>query len=153
MSQKYLIAWEKWKDPILEEQKLSLDDKNHENENENLDEDDGYDKSIMELMKEDLFAKPKNLQLIRTPSGDITLPEYTGPNQVYNFWSGHTNFNLTPAICKIIEKIDGVETLDIFTRYRMRVGIGKLFHPNEVTSNITNQIIKFLHLNVSTKKA
>jgi hypothetical protein len=44
----------------------------------------------------------------------------------------------------IIETTSGVETLDIFTRYRFRIGVGKAFSDSEVMRDINNKIYKEL---------
>ena len=42
-----------------------------------------------------------------------------------------------------IEKIEGIEVLDILTRYRFRVGIAKLFRDREVMSAIQEVICEY----------
>jgi hypothetical protein len=39
-----------------------------------------------------------------------------------------------------IENCEGVELLDVFTRYRFRIAVGKCFTDNEVMANITEKI-------------
>ena len=72
--------------------------------------------------------------------GLIPYNEYTASSKIFNFWIGHTNFNLSKKIANIIEKTDGVETLDVFTRYRFRIGIGKVFEDRDVMKNIENNV-------------
>lgn len=72
--------------------------------------------------------EPKNLgPVLVGPMGVIPLTENATPSKVYNFWLGHTNFNITSSIENVIENTPGVETLDVFTRYRFRIAIGKAF--------------------------
>jgi hypothetical protein len=52
------------------------------------------------------------------------------------FWMMHTNFDIDAEAVKKIETISGVETLDLFTRYRARIGFGKVFDENKVMKRI-----------------
>jgi hypothetical protein len=58
---------------------------------------------------------------------------------------GHTNFDISKKIAQMIERTDGVETLDIFTRYRFRVSIGKAFDDSETMRNINKTIYSELN--------
>jgi hypothetical protein len=75
--------------------------------------------------------------------GIIPYSENTASNKIFNFWTGHTNFNLSAKICDIIENTEGVETLDIFTRYRFRVSIGKAFIDSDIMRNINHNTYQF----------
>jgi hypothetical protein len=126
------IIWEKWTDPFgdnFEETKWNhYDDENLDEEAEFLEND---------LLKNRL-AKP--VKVIASPLGLIPYNEYTASSKIFNFWIGHTNFNITKNISDTIERCEGVELLDIFTRYRFRIGIGKCFSDSDTMSNITEKI-------------
>ena len=128
------IIWEKWNDPFgenLDELKWNkYDDKELDDETELLTE---------ELIK----ANSKPIKIIASPLGLIPYNEHTASSKIFNFWVGHTNFNISKPIVGIIEKCDGVELLDIFTRYRFRIGIGKCFTDNEVMKSITDNILLY----------
>ena len=144
----YKIVWEKWADPYGE----NIDDIEWPGWDAEKDKDlktpEGMDEYNPELIEEleqekrDLFKKP--MRLVMTPFGVIPLTEYTTPSKIFNLWVGHTNFSITENVKKIIEEIDGVETLDIFTRYRMKVGIGKVFKPAQVTNNIDKKLKEYM---------
>jgi hypothetical protein len=68
--------------------------------------------------------------------GIIPINENTASGKIFNFWLGHTNFDITKKIFDIIEKTEGVETLDIFTRYRFRISVGKAFTDSVVMKDI-----------------
>jgi hypothetical protein len=72
--------------------------------------------------------------------GIIPMNENTMSGKIFNFWMGHTNFNITKKIADIIEQTDGVETLDIFTRYRFRIGVGKAFDDSSVMRTINKRV-------------
>ena len=103
------IIWEKWVDPFG----ADIDESKWNNYNEN----DGYDEILDDHPEiSSKFIKP--IKVISTPMGLIPYNEYTSSSKIFNFWTGHTNFNISQSIASIIERCDGVEILDIFTRYR-----------------------------------
>ena len=127
-----LIVWEKWVDPFgqaLEEAKWT----DYENEIDTLNDIEYIDDEDMEM---------RPIKAIATPMGIIPYNELTAPSSLFNFWVGHTNFDITKKIVDIIEKSDGVEILDIFTRYRFRIGIGKCFNDSETMKSINDEIYK-----------
>lgn len=129
------IIWEKWIDPFGE----NLDETKWNNyDNEHLDEDteffDGHVRKHLD----------KPVKVIASPLGLIPYNEYTASSKIFNFWIGHTNFNISQDIANIIEESDGVELLDIFTRYRFRIGIGKCFSDNDIMTRITDNIYDHL---------
>jgi hypothetical protein len=128
MSNEPKIIWEKWIDPY------------NINSDDNLDwPDDNEDKNIYDSIKSE-----KNNVLI-TSMGIIPYNEHTDCCKIFNFWIGHTNFNLSNRVIETLQQIEGVETLDIFTRYRFRVSFGKAFIDREVMNHINNQISLLLN--------
>jgi hypothetical protein len=119
------IIWEKWVDPFgenIEETKWN-----------NYDEDEDDDI----YAQQDAFKnKGKPIRVIASPLGLIPYNEYTSSAKIFNFWVGHTNFNLSEEIIDLIETCEGVEILDVFTRYRFRIGIGKCFIDSDVMQKI-----------------
>ena len=96
------IVWEKFKDPLKDV----------------IEEEDG-----------DLKELPGKALI--TPQGILPLSEETLLSNKYNLWIAHVNFDITQALAESLEEIPGVEALDIFSRYRFRIAIGKLFEENE----------------------
>jgi|TARA_R110000744_G_scaffold167267_1_gene284656 hypothetical protein len=58
----------------------------------------------------------------------------------FDCWIGHTNFNITPAVKKTLDEVNGVEVLKICSRYRFFIGIGKMFSFKNVREEIENSI-------------
>lgn len=135
-----LVIWEKWRDPF------GSDDEVIQNilSEDNIDPE--YDTDIPDSHES---QHPQNIRVMATPMGIIPVTEYTASGKIFNFWTGHTNFNITEKIATIIEKIDGVESLDIFTRYRFRISVGKAFDDSSVMRNITNKVYKYLSKSTS----
>lgn len=131
-----LIVWQKWFDPFGEDDAIEHDKltDSHYDKEEDLD---GEYVDEMENVKQPLRA-------IATPMGLIPYTENTASGKIFNFWVGHTNFDINSQIVNIIDKTDGVETLDIFTRYRFRIAIGKVFDDARVMKEINDQIYEYL---------
>jgi hypothetical protein len=123
------IVWEKWRDPFLgyDENEIDVDNVNF------LDEANEEDDQNIKRMHDPVKA-------IATPMGLIPYNEYTASSKIFNFWIGHTNFTISKSVADKIENTDGVETLDIFTRYRFRIAIGKVFEDREIMRSIEERI-------------
>lgn len=151
-SYKPMIVWQKWVDPFgknpedvewpgykdhdvadnFDEEDSDLD---HEHDEEELDE-----KEIEKF----ITHKSNPIQVIATPMGIIPYNEHTACTKIFNFWVGHTNFNITSKVAKTIEDSEGVEILDVFTRYRFRIAIGKLFEDKSVMKKINDNVYDIL---------
>lgn len=131
---KPLIQWAKTNDPlktidsVIEEQKLySLDDLPEEEEGEEEDDVSG-----------------KNVNVLFTSMGGMVLDSSNNLHKIFNFWDGHANFDITQDICNVIEMVPGVEILNIFSRYRFRIAIGRLFNGSDVKADIQKQVYDYL---------
>jgi hypothetical protein len=60
----------------------------------------------------------------------------------FNCWMGHTNFDITPEIKRILDRAEGVELLKVCSRYRFFIGVGKLFDFQKIRKTIESQIIE-----------
>ena len=144
---KPMVVWEKWIDPILgysyQHTHETLDDMLEEPSFDNDLEPEEIDANEDETT-DDIDIHKQQIKAIVTPMGLIPYDEHNAASKSFNFWTGHTNFNLSFPITKMIENTDGVETLDIFTRYRFRIGIGKLFKPSDVMSEISLNVTRYI---------
>ena len=129
------IIWEKWRDPFVgyDENEIDIDETNFFDEN-NFEEDDDSNREV------NIVKRSDPVRVISTPMGIIPYNEYTASSKIFNFWTGHTNFNIVDSVAFLIETTDGVETLDIFTRYRFRIGIGKAFQDRQVMQSIEKKL-------------
>lgn len=127
----YIIVWEKWVDPY----------------GGNIDEVEwpGYDNENIIDSDDDDLNKPKinKFNALVTNMGIIPLNEYTDCTKIFNFWTGHTNFDITKKIAELLQSITGVETLNVFTRYRFRISFGKAFDERQVINSINETIKNF----------
>jgi hypothetical protein len=123
------IIWEKWIDPYLAElPETEWPDFN----NASYTEEEEYDDEE-EPTKHSMYA-------ISSPMGLIPYNEYNASSKIFNFWMGHTNFDITQKVSDAIEKTPGIEILDVFTRYRFRIAIGKSFKDRDVMGDVNNNI-------------
>lgn len=150
------IVWEKWRDPFGEDHEdvewpgahgtfttdKIINSATIHSQVDDYDDDDDDDfsssdinEAIHEHQRQQMLSMKKT-PMIATPMGLIPMTEHTRAGKLFNFWTAHTNFPITKEIKDIIDNTDGVETLDIFTRYRWRISIGKAFQSPEVKSNL-----------------
>ena len=137
-----LIVWQKWFDPLGEDDLDQMEEMESATEPEFYTEEEPEPIEHSQDEGEDFYKRPT--RVIMTPMGIIPYTENTASNKIFNFWVGHTNFNLNLPICRLIENAKGVETLDIFTRYRFRIGVGKLFDDKAVMRDINETVYTFL---------
>lgn len=124
------IAWEKWKNPykVMQQKGQSYND-NYDNNDSDLDDDE-----------DSQVGSVGNNLVFFTSLGPVPLTNENNPEKLFNFWVGHTNFDITHKVLNILKKAQGVEVLTIYTRYRFRIGVGKLFVPKNVMNEIETSI-------------
>ena len=136
------IYWEKWMD-VFEE----VDhDYEHEGDRE---EEQLLENEYSEIEKEEERAREESLipvQGVMTPYGMLPITDDTLASRKFKFWVGHTNFRLTEDYYGIIGPVEGVETLDILTPYRFRIGIGKMFIDRDVMSSVRDTMVSHVGL-------
>ena len=127
------IAWEKFdvKAYIQDRETEVIDD-----------EDDDDDDSPEEI------SLPIITQMKQTPMG--LIPDIkTYALRTYELWIANTDFDITHKEVFLIKSVPGVEILQILSRYRFIIGIGKLFRfagvkqeINRVLCRETSKLIK-----------
>lgn len=148
-AQKHLIIWQKWADPFGDDDAIdllsdSVSDIEDDEYNNFEDMDIDKKKSKESNLDMEFSSYRKNIRVMATPMGIIPLTENTASSKIFNFWVGHTNFSITRSIALMIEEISGVEALDVFTRYRFRIAIGKAFKDSTVMQKINDKIYEYL---------
>ena len=71
---------------------------------------------------------------------DESMMESIALTANFDCWMAHTNFNLTPTIRDILNKVDGIEILKICSRYRFFIGIGQMFDFKDVRRQIEDEL-------------
>lgn len=107
-----VVAWEHWQNPLGSPEFADVGV-------EAAEPDDGPDGVGVRLV-------------VPTAGGLMPLSAYSNFSSNFNFWMMHTNFNLSRKVSHAIEKVPGVETFDLVSRYRARVGFARCFDPVQV---------------------
>jgi|TARA_Y100000310_G_C20700711_1_gene829620 hypothetical protein len=132
----YNVYWEKWVDAY----ETNVEVLDYEEDEEEIFGDEGLDLSF-HAPEEDFEKNVKSIQTIFTPFGMMPLTEHSLASKYFKFWVGHTNFAITHAFHSIISNMEGVETLDVFTPYRFRISVGKLFRDRDVMARIKDAMV------------
>jgi len=114
------IVWEPWVDPAKPLPQANINE---------YDDDDE--------------PKPSYFgNVMTTPFGILPITENQFASTRFDFWIMHTNFNLTKPLVDIISKTPGVETIEVYTRYRARLGFPKsgLFNRETTKQRIEDQL-------------
>jgi len=135
-----LIIWQKWTDPFGIDDIDNLFSESTREGEENTNEEG----ELIDHSQEPLLLNKKNIKVIATPMGIIPINENTASGKIFNFWLGHTNFDITKQVAYLIEKAEGVESLDVFTRYRFRISVGKAFEDSVVMRTINSNVYAYL---------
>ena len=100
------IAWEKWEDDIVEERLRDIP---------KTDTPDEEDELSIEAL-EAAFSQevPK---VVSTALGIFEIYDRNKPSNKYDCWIGHTNFDITQNVSDAIESVEGVEALEVMSRY------------------------------------
>jgi hypothetical protein len=137
----YLITWQKWSDPFGRDE----EDKDYDPYLGDYDSEIDSDQITEQAPDLPVSIVRSGIRVIATPMGIIPMNDNTISSKIFNFWVGHTNFNLTKMVVDVIEQTDGVETLDIFTRYRFRIAVGKVFDDSSVMRDINSRVYGLLN--------
>jgi hypothetical protein len=78
--------------------------------------------------------------------------DYSLAGSAFDFWLMHTNFGLFGSIKNVIEKTPGVESIEVYTRYRARIGFPRsgLFQPRDVMHEI-KKVVRQLDYDVQNQ--
>tara|TARA_Y100000004_G_scaffold29937_1_gene31072 strand:- start:2732 stop:3322 length:591 start_codon:yes stop_codon:yes gene_type:complete len=112
------IAWERWDEDVIEQEIVE----------DFYSDEDGDEESIEDALN---FLE-KIPSLVTTPMGMFQLHDKMNILNQFDCWMGYTNFEITNSIRDTLEKVEGVELLNIMTRYRFFLGVGKMFNFSDV---------------------
>ena len=100
------IAWERWDEDVIEQEIAE----NFYEKHEDLEDEEAVEDALMFL--------EKIPSLVTTPMGMYQLHDKMNIMNQFDCWMGYTNFDITESVKETIENIEGVELLNIMTRYR-----------------------------------
>jgi hypothetical protein len=139
MQNEGVIIWQKWVDPFGRDE--SPEPEEFGNFVEELDDDESEDGEKAQSFLANHTIR-YGVKVIATPMGVIPVNDNTASGKLFNFWMGHTNFDITKKVAETIEKTNGVESLDVYTRYRFRISVGKAFEDSLVMREINKNVYK-----------
>lgn len=79
------------------------------------------------------------IRCIMTPMGIVPMATNLTNNK-FNFWIGNTNFPINHEVKNLIKNTPGVEALEVYTKYRFRIGIGECFDDKDVRLHIQKRL-------------
>jgi len=123
------IAWERWDEDVIEQEIVE------EFYSDQLDEEDEDG-----VVEDAITFLEKIPSLVTTPMGMYQLHDKMNIMNQFDCWMGYTNFDITESVREIIENTKGVELLNIMTRYRFFLGVGKLFDFSDVRREIEESL-------------
>jgi hypothetical protein len=142
MKKTHKIGWQKYEDviesqitsPIIDQLYSALLKRNTIADDDIIDELEGI--NIEELDKHLIQEVPPAINIDENLANEIAL--------AINFdcWIAHTNFNITLDIKNNLDRIEGVELLKVFSRYRFLVGVGRMFDFSDVRKKIEDMCNK-----------
>tara|TARA_A100000164_G_scaffold375836_1_gene411653 strand:- start:148 stop:699 length:552 start_codon:yes stop_codon:yes gene_type:complete len=154
------IVWEKWIDPLnsnideVEYPGHSAPSYESDNTIEFLSSDMDFEEKMDQMSNydEDDDSSKSNIsynptRIASTPHGFVSLTEHSFASKHFDFWTLHYTEDITSELADMIEKCDGVETFNVLTRYRARIGFNRpliesgAFNLNTLRKNIENKIL------------
>lgn len=138
-NQKYQFVWEKWHSPAEEYQQSLLYGSDSKDIIKEIDEDE-----LAELIESGEYEEIQH----KIPIIPI-LPSMIEHNKFlesFDIWILHTNFDIDDGVQAIIAATGGVESLQVVTRYRVKLGFTKagLFNNSEVKQSIQTNLLSHL---------
>jgi len=135
MSSSRKIGWQKYED-VIESQVTSPFLQNLLEEFKQPFEQP--ESSYEDLDEEEKYIQEMQAMLSQQPAVTITEEMISDISMLANFdcWVGHTNFDITPSVFKVLNKTEGVEVLRVCSRYRFFLGVGKMFEFKDVRKEI-----------------
>lgn len=132
------IGWQKYEDviesqlnsPIIDQLYVAMMKKHNQYHDIDLEglQEEGINPEDLEALMEEGAAP--SISIDENLAGEINLATN------FDCWIGHTNFNITLDIKDELDKIEGVELLKVFSRYRFLVGVGRMFDFTDVRKRI-----------------
>lgn len=130
---KYDSVKQKW---MIDGEEFNLIEGDEEEESVGFDEDPS-EKILRQL--------PESELMVNSPFGMFEVKEAFNPLNHFNFWIGHTDFDIDHKFVSIVNKTIGIEGLKIMSRYRFLIAIGKMFTMTKVRAalELNLGILKF----------
>lgn len=102
--------------------------------------EDDYDEDYFGNDENYVIQKIQTQNVMSTPFGLWRIDDSMNPYKHFKLWLADTNFSIIPQVVEIIEKIPGVEILQVISRYKFIIGVGELFDIRDVRVAIENSL-------------
>jgi hypothetical protein len=86
----------------------------------------------------------QEIKPILTPFGIVPIVDVEQAKKDMKIWVVNTNFDINTEIVNKINIIEGIEALKPLTRYKLAIGIGRLFDDTLVKSKISSEVYNIL---------
>lgn len=127
------IVWEAWRDDenyVEAVNDLQQEMMSQEFDDDEIDDDD-EEGHLQEAAQIDIMVSP---HYVKTPLGTFSVLDHNLPSKNFQCWIGHFNFPITKSVFRILnERIEGIDALRVLSKYRVFIGIAKLFTLQDVT--------------------
>jgi len=87
-------------------------------------------------LEKSLLSAMEIPRLVQTPLGIFHYEDKLRPSEKFDCWIGYTNFDITQNVSDAIESVEGVEALEVMSRYTFFLGVGKMFNFRNVRTSI-----------------
>ena len=134
------IAWERWDEDVVEQEMVENFFAQFETEEE------------LEEAQDALSFLEKIPSLVTTPMGMYQLHDKMNIMNQFDCWMGYTNFDITTSVQEVLESVEGVELLEVMSRYRFFLGVGKLFDFSDVRVEIEEALCDAAFLDNDTEE-
>lgn len=139
---KFGIDMNDWWEQIKEDD-VAIFERFHITQNRSLIKNqDEEDEEDAETMDEDMgnMVESRTIALYQTPWGPVKVPEFCDINKHFKLWTMYTKKPIGERLKNSINSLSGVESLEILTPYRARIGICPLYKDGQVLNNILSAI-------------
>lgn len=150
---KKMVAWEKWVDPLNgnldevewpgHEPRVTPDQVEYYDFSENsiAVKEGNIDENFFKNLSNKIHSS-NPLRVINTRLGMLTVTENALAANGFDFWTMHTNFDITEDIADKIIKAKGVDAFMPVSRYRCRIGFPRsgLFNITELKLDIQKML-------------
>jgi hypothetical protein len=131
------IAWQKYECPLNSNISDNDSNINVETNVRNFEDNDYIAQGVED--EQNVAYGLSNNKVIMTPFGLLSIMDGTLAAHHFDFWIMHTNFDITQSIVDKITPIPGVESVEVLSRYRIRIG----FPIGETVDNNNNRVKMF----------
>lgn len=115
------IFWEPWQNPMVPDFTVEVDEPDEE-----------YVEARTEIKRNQAYRG----NFVIGPMGVIPLSNVGNPERAFKLFVGHTNFNVSESFFGAVKTIPGVEILKVMSRYRIWLGVARMFNPVTVKAAI-----------------